>query len=259
MGLDSPTFWLLLVTLAVSPFIIGAAVKVWKQYRGFSAQPPQSNAELEQTATLFRGFQELVDYAGRRIEDCTREIGSIAEQTREIGTIVDQMREIGGVLEQMREIAGIVDEMREIAEIADQLRSVEAAVSAGTMSTGTEGRTNHSPSAPPQRSRRSSPRHEYRHVQKLAPYDGAAPPRPDDFREVECCDLSSTGFAFLTSEWPSFESLVIRLGQEPAVVYLTARIANQCRLTDGSEMYRVGCQFTGRVPESTLTRWTVEV
>jgi hypothetical protein len=54
----------------------------------------------------------------------------------------------------------------------------------------------------------------------------------------------------MTPEQPHFKSLVIRVGAEPSPIYLTARIVNHHKLRDGSGMYRVGCRFTGRLPDA---------
>jgi hypothetical protein len=79
----------------------------------------------------------------------------------------------------------------------------------------------------------------------VAPYFGGALPGRASFREVECHDISSTGFSFLSSQLPDFEAIVVALGVAPQLIYLQAQIVNRFQIDDGpAPMYRIGCRFT---------------
>ena len=60
--------------------------------------------------------------------------------------------------------------------------------------------------------RRVSTRLRFPHKQYVAPYHGGCLPSRVSFKEVACQDISPTGFSFLSSQPPDFESLVVRWG-----------------------------------------------
>jgi hypothetical protein len=66
--------------------------------------------------------------------------------------------------------------------------------------------------------------------------------------DVQCHDISSGGFSFLTAVPPTAESFVVILGQPPKLTHVTAQVAHIRRVEhDGRTMYLVGCNYTGRI------------
>jgi hypothetical protein len=105
-----------------------------------------------------------------------------------------------------------------------------------------------SASKPATTNRRQSPRRPFEFRQQVAPYHGGALPGKASFREVECQDISSTGFSFLSSQLPDFDSIVVSLGVAPQQVYLWGQIVSRSSLDDGpAPLYRIGCRFVGLV------------
>lgn len=99
-----------------------------------------------------------------------------------------------------------------------------------------------------QRNRRKAPRRSFQYRQQVAPYHGGTLPGKASFREVECQDISSTGFSFLSSQLPDFDSIVVALGVAPRQVHLWAQIVSRVPLSDGAApLYRIGCRFVGTV------------
>ncbi|HET6879774.1 MAG TPA: hypothetical protein VFI31_06455 [Pirellulales bacterium] len=102
--------------------------------------------------------------------------------------------------------------------------------------------------APSGKDRRISSRRAFEFRQRVAPYHGGLLPGKASFREVECQDISSTGFSFLSSQLPDFDSIVVALGAAPELVYLQAQIVNRFEVADGpAPLYRIGCRFVGQV------------
>ena len=97
--------------------------------------------------------------------------------------------------------------------------------------------------AAPENKRRGT-RHAFPHTQRIAPHTDSFPAGAR-FYEVQCQDISTTGFSFRTSRPPGFTELVVELGVSPNCVFVTARIARTSKQEDGS--YLIGCQFTGRI------------
>jgi hypothetical protein len=96
--------------------------------------------------------------------------------------------------------------------------------------------------------RRVSLRLRFPHKQYVAPYHGGCLPSRVSFKEVACQDISATGFSFLSSQPPDFESLVVALGVAPNLTYMTARVVNRIRIADDpAPLYRIGCRFSGRL------------
>jgi hypothetical protein len=79
-------------------------------------------------------------------------------------------------------------------------------------------------------------------VQRIAPLVGTGLPGPEAYRDVRCFDLSASGFSYLSPTPPEGSSLVVALGSQPNLTYLTAEVAHITPLT------LVGCRFTGRLP-----------
>lgn len=95
---------------------------------------------------------------------------------------------------------------------------------------------------------RESRRRSFQFRQQVAPYQGGMLPGKASFREVECQDISATGFSFLCSQLPDFAAVVVALGVAPRHTYLSAQIVSRCALDDGpAPLYRIGCRFVGPV------------
>ncbi|HUY88094.1 MAG TPA: GGDEF domain-containing protein [Pirellulales bacterium] len=92
-------------------------------------------------------------------------------------------------------------------------------------------------------------RHEYRAIQHIAPYDGAADIPPDAlFRPVHCGDLSEKGISFVCDEAPECKTFVVRLGAPPKESHMIAAVANVTALRgEGAPRFRVGCSFVARL------------
>jgi hypothetical protein len=96
--------------------------------------------------------------------------------------------------------------------------------------------------------KRTAPRAGYEYVQKVAPVRKGAVPKPHDFFDVECCDLSRGGMAFYLPAAPDFNELLVVLGRKHELMFLRAEVCNvQEMASNGSFRYRVGCRFTGRL------------
>lgn len=96
--------------------------------------------------------------------------------------------------------------------------------------------------------RRTSARRPFAFRQQVAPYHGGSLPGRASFREVECQDISPTGFSFLSTQLPDFDLLVVALGVPPRLTYLQAQIVNRFPVADSSApLYRIGCRFAGQV------------
>jgi hypothetical protein len=91
-------------------------------------------------------------------------------------------------------------------------------------------------------------RQPYHCPQFVAPYSADRIPPRDSFQEVECVDISNRGIAFLSLARPASETIIITTGDEPNVVYRTARIVHVQEVQNGDgTQFRVGCEFIGRL------------
>ncbi len=95
--------------------------------------------------------------------------------------------------------------------------------------------------------RRKTRRFSYRRNQRIAPYLGGGLPSPSDFYNVWFNDLSTGGFTFISPDRVRFTQLVARLGNEPNVVPVVARILRHEKLEDG---FLVGCEIIRRLDEN---------
>jgi hypothetical protein len=92
--------------------------------------------------------------------------------------------------------------------------------------------------------RRKTRRFPYRRTQRIAPYWGLALPSPSDFYEVVFSDLSTGGFTFVSPDRLRCSELIARLGTEPSVVLVLARIVRQMEYED---KFLVGCEIIRRL------------
>ena len=96
--------------------------------------------------------------------------------------------------------------------------------------------------------RRGSPRRPFPYVQHVAAYQNDGAPQADAFAEVECHDLSATGFSFWAQEPPEQRYLVIRFGASNDLIYLAAEVIHATpRDRDGQAIFIVGCRFLQRL------------
>lgn len=91
--------------------------------------------------------------------------------------------------------------------------------------------------------RRPFPTHQY-----VAPYVEGKLPALSEFYQVQCHDISPTGFSYLLSKPADHQSIVVALGSPPNVTYLTARVMHSTMThSGGAPMFLIGCRFTGRI------------
>ena len=95
--------------------------------------------------------------------------------------------------------------------------------------------------------RRGGRRHAYRCLQLIAPAHEARLPDKSEFRQVQCVDLSSSGFAYLATEEPPSDRLIVVLGLEPFICLLADVVRQEEVVHEGQRMHRVACRFSGRV------------
>ncbi|MBS0207640.1 MAG: PilZ domain-containing protein [Planctomycetes bacterium] len=96
--------------------------------------------------------------------------------------------------------------------------------------------------------RRNRLRQSYPTVQLIAPYRQGVLPKREDFRPVQCQDLSTGGFSFYLAELPDFDRLVVALATSSQSIHLTAAVAHS-RPAESNEgpLFLIGCRFLGRV------------
>ena len=96
--------------------------------------------------------------------------------------------------------------------------------------------------------RRSRPRREYPYLQLVAPLRGKHAPTDDMFAEMLCHDISSRGFAFITTKKPDYDKVVVAFGTAPTIVYLIADVRHATpKPGTKPQQYIVGCRYTGRL------------
>ena len=112
--------------------------------------------------------------------------------------------------------------------------------------------------------------------QRIAPWDGHGCPAESEFVEVQCHDLTQSGFSFLLLSRPTFTSLVAEFGVAPDLIYVGAQVLHYSRVLvhpsgvvehvrhhengkgkepqereageSGVSRILVGCRFTRRIP-----------
>jgi hypothetical protein len=77
--------------------------------------------------------------------------------------------------------------------------------------------------------RRRESRHTYDALQKVAPYDGHWFPGPAEFVDVQCHDLTRSGFSFLLSRRPAFKAIVACFQGPDDTLYFEAEIIQVSR------------------------------
>ena len=89
-------------------------------------------------------------------------------------------------------------------------------------------------------------RRDYRYVEKIAPFVNGAVPQREAFFSVQCCDLSSKGFAFVAASKPNCDMMAAKIEGYDNDVYLVARVVHVRRVAGFRREYKVGCEFLGR-------------
>lgn len=95
--------------------------------------------------------------------------------------------------------------------------------------------------------RREGDRGDFACVQLVAPYAGGPLPDQADFCHVDCCDLSTSGFSFVTETAPETDRLVVALGRAPFQFFIAEIVHRKPLVSEARRAYRVGCQFRQRL------------
>lgn len=98
--------------------------------------------------------------------------------------------------------------------------------------------------------RRDGPRRSYDCIQLLAPYDAHVLPRQEDFRQVQCRDLSPRGFSFLSYRPTTTDHVIVALGAVPFKFFVAKIMHSSPSESEMSQNYLVGCRFVRRLMES---------
>lgn len=87
----------------------------------------------------------------------------------------------------------------------------------------------------------------YNAIQRIAPFVDGHFPEFSMFCEVECEDISATGFTFLSAELPTYESVILAWETGEEVDYMTASVKNCWNIgTEIDPVFRIVCEFTAR-------------
>ena len=95
--------------------------------------------------------------------------------------------------------------------------------------------------------RRTDSRRSYDCTQLLAPFDGESLPQQADFRQVQCRELSPSGFSFYTYRQPDSDQVVVALGAVPFKFFIAEIVHMSISSTEGGQDFLVGCQFVNRL------------
>ena len=100
----------------------------------------------------------------------------------------------------------------------------------------------------PTNERRSADREPSGRRMRVACVRGQVLPADANLVEVECHNLSSTGFAYWTLAEPEHDHLLVVFGEGPSELRLTARVV-RCEVAehDGRLRTLVGCEFVKRI------------
>ncbi len=99
------------------------------------------------------------------------------------------------------------------------------------------------------RERRRRQRRDFPYSQSIAPVLDGKLPSSNQFRDVQCHDITAGGFAYLAEKPPESDLLVVTLGTAPKLTHLIAQVVHATPTTqDGKQLYLIGCTYTGRAP-----------
>ena len=100
--------------------------------------------------------------------------------------------------------------------------------------------------------RRKFPRRPYPYAQRMAPIRNGEMPGLEDFKEVECRDISAGGFSYYATSKPTENDIIVAFGAKGSETFLAARIMHvRPAVRNGKQYFAVGCQYTGRRQYST--------
>ncbi len=97
--------------------------------------------------------------------------------------------------------------------------------------------------------RRAGERRNYDSVQLLAPYDANLLPLQEDFRQVQCRDLSPKGFSFLSYRQPETDHVVVALGSVPFKFFVAKIMHSSPSESELNQNFLIGCRFVRRLNE----------
>ncbi len=96
--------------------------------------------------------------------------------------------------------------------------------------------------------RRSQPRRLYPYYQLIAPLVEGTTMDKHAFSEVRCCDISASGFSFISVIVPQHRAFVVAFGTPPSLTYVTAEVVRISPIeADGTTTNLIGCRYTGKV------------
>ena len=141
-------------------------------------------------------------------------------------------------------------ELRDCTNELEKYRKIAHGATEAAEHSGGESNREKPASSPSGAEKRTSPRREFRYLQRIAPIVDGRVPEDDEFIKVVCCDISAGGFSFLTSRPPEFDELVISLGSPPNDRKVIAKVVRIVKTDEnGQLMHQIGCQFIGRVAD----------
>jgi hypothetical protein len=95
-------------------------------------------------------------------------------------------------------------------------------------------------------------RHAYNASQWMGRFAGHRLPMPEEFEQVLCHDLSSTGVSFYADDVQIGQKVVIEIGPRDSRMFVVAEVMNRRVVTHKDELtYLIGCRFRRRLnPEA---------
>jgi PAS domain S-box-containing protein len=126
---------------------------------------------------------------------------------------------------------------------ADSAPSDETRPADGSQVAGESGRL----TPPSGVERRKHPRRSFLYKQRIAAVVDGKLPNQQTFTDVQCRNISSSGFSFLSPTPPTSDTLVVALGIFPKVTYLVAQVAHVTQIEKhGPYRFFIGCHYVGR-------------
>lgn len=94
----------------------------------------------------------------------------------------------------------------------------------------------------------STEKFRYEVWQYVAPLEAEAWPSPELFERVLCRDLSSSGFSFFCERLPSYQTLIVALGNPPELRFFVAQVTNSPAVSvHGKGGHLISCEFTRKL------------
>lgn len=98
---------------------------------------------------------------------------------------------------------------------------------------------------PPGAEKRREKRLPYPYVQLMAPYNGERLPDQQEFRHVQCNDISPSGFSFYDTPLPTYDKVVMLFGPLPFRIF-TAQVRH-VQKTAQPDIFLIGCRILKRL------------